>query len=286
MKEIPIILSSCDLYEDAWNPFFRLLQANWHNASKDVYLITESKKYIDSYFNVQCINYPSSYWSDRVIFALSKIHAEFAWFFLEDFFLEREVNEEIIKSAEECIVTDSNVGVIKFIPCITSSWYNDKVFIDTYFSEIPYSSKHRSNLMLSLYRISYFSQMLRHKETPWDFEAFGTYRSRRLKEKVLIQNDSFPLAFPYNYQIKYGFGISKKKWLRNNQKLFEQYGINVDFEKLGWYEEVAAPKIIGLKRTFLQKCIMPVINPKLFFTIMSVIIKEWYYKISHLHHYF
>ena len=286
MSEIPIIVSRCDLYEDAWNPFFRLIKANWPEAPSVVYLITESKEYHDTDFDIHCIHSPSPWWSDRVQFALSQINATYGWFFLEDFFIESRVNNEIAISAVSCITNDKTIGVIKFIPHITPSWYDENKVVNEYFSEIPPSFSQRSNLMLSLYNLSYFSDMLRKKETPWDYELFGTHRSRHLKEKVLVQNNHCPLAFPYNYQIKYGYGISKRKWLKNNKHLFEHYGIQVDFERLGWYEYETSTKIIGLKRTFFQKVTMPITNPLLFWRIISTIMKNLFYKICHITHYF
>lgn len=289
MSDYPIVVSSCDLYKDAWNPFFRLLQINWENCPKKVYLITETENYSDPYFDVTVLHHNSPIWSNRVINTIKNIESEYFWFFLEDFFLEERVNTEIIDSAIHCIETEKNVGVIKFIPNIAPNWYNNSESCwkgYKYFSQIPKESKARSNLMLALYNKDYFCKLLRKNESPWDFEKFGTYRTRRYPEEILIQNDLFPLAFPYNYQIKYGFGISAKKWLRNNKKLFERYNIEVNFENLGWYTGNEKVKIIGLKRSKKEKLLMPFKESKTFYKIISTILKDKIYCITHIRHYF
>ena len=126
--------------------------------------------------------------------------------------------------------------------------------------------------MLSLYKNTYFKKMLRRKETPWDFEKFGTFRSRKFDELVLVQNNMFPLAFDYNYEIRFGMGITKRKWLKNNKLLFERYGIDVNFDRLGWYEDTEN-RIVGLGRTKKEKLLMPFLNPKMFFTQIVVMIR-------------
>ncbi len=286
IKEPAILISSCDLYKDAWNPFFRLLEANWKNCPQKIYLVTESEEYKDCTFDVKCIHSASSLWSNRIIDVLKQIDEDYIWFFLEDFFLEEEVNEEIINRAVSTIKNSTDIGVIKFIPNISDNWYDKNQVISDYFSVIPKDYKARSNLMISLYKKDYFLKMLRKKETPWDFEKYGTYRSRKYSEKILVQNNVTKLAFPYNYQIKYGYGISAKKWLKNNKPLFEKYGIQVNFENLGWYQGNEKEKIIGLKRSKKDKLLMPIKDPKMFWKIISYYLKNIKYNITHIRNYF
>ncbi|MBQ3133408.1 MAG: hypothetical protein IJC17_03930 [Clostridia bacterium] len=243
-SDVVLLISSCDLYEDAWNPFFRLLEANWPDCPETIYLLTETKTYVDSYFKVKCIHSTERYWSDRMMAALEDVKEKYLWFFLEDFFLEEKVNNEIAEAAVNCIKNNSDVGVIRFIPEISARWYTDAV-IERYFSPIPKDFPQRSNLMLALYNKDYFKRMLRSKETPWDFEKFGKHRSRIYKDEVLIQTVDYPLAFPYNYSIAKEIGISQRKWMRKTKELFDRYHLSVDYENLGWYEK---PKWNGKTR--------------------------------------
>ncbi len=287
-EDISLLVSSCDLYEDAWNPFFRLLQQYWPDCPAKIYLVAETKTYTDSYFDINCIQYNSSNWSDRIIYALERIDSTYIWFFLEDFFLEKNVDETIVCAAINCIRHSSDIGVIKFIPDVYDKWYDSSVTIDRFFSPVPKGFRNRSNLMISLYRKDYFMKLLRRKESPWDFEKFGVYRSRRYSEKILLQNNKTDLAFPYNYQIKKGYGISSKKWLKNNKSLFEMHGIEVNYDNLGWYDINVdkPPKIIGLRRSFSEKLLMPVKNPRLFFEIVGIEVKNFIYCVRHFRHYF
>lgn len=33
MDQVSMLILSCDLYEDAWSPYFRLVQRNWEKSS-------------------------------------------------------------------------------------------------------------------------------------------------------------------------------------------------------------------------------------------------------------
>ena len=140
--------------------------------------------------------------------------------------------------------------------------------------------------MISLYKKDYFLKMIRSNETPWDFEKFGTYRSRKYHELILLQTADYPIAFPYNYQIKYGYGISNRQWLPKNKELFDKYRIVVKYENLGWYDYSCRKKVTGLKRTTKEKVLMPINNPKEFWRIVTYELKNKLHSIRHIRDYF
>ena len=53
--DITILVNSCDLYEDAWYPFFKLLQIQWKDCPYDVVLHTETKVYDCDFMDVRTI---------------------------------------------------------------------------------------------------------------------------------------------------------------------------------------------------------------------------------------
>lgn len=279
--DFSILVSSCDLYEDAWNPFFRLLQKNWPECPQRIYLNTETKNYKDEYFDVICLHSPKSLkWGDRLLNALKKIESEYIMFFLEDFFLLDRVNNDLFLEALSLIRLDS-IGVIKFIPHVQPESYYHSEISENFFPTYK-NFRARNAGMASLWKKDYYIKLLKPYENPWEFELFGAIRSKRFKENIFFQNEHLPCAFPYEVLIKYGYGITKKKWLKNNRELFEKNKINVDFDKLGFLEDADIPqKIVGKKRTKKEKLQMPFKNPKLFLRIVSHEINQKIYYIKH-----
>ena len=48
-------------------------------------------------------------------------------------------------------------------------------------------------------------------------------------------NENYPIIFDYRVNIAEGYGITESKWLPKNKDLFERYGIEVNYDRLGWY---------------------------------------------------
>ena len=193
------------------------------------------------------------------------------------------MNNDLFIEAIDCMKENILVGAIKFIPHVpTNSYYCDES-ISKAFSPTYRDYRARNAGLASLWRKDYYVKLLRAYENPWEFELFGAKRSKKYPEMILFQNNSLPVAFPYEVLIKYGYGITKKKWLPKNKELFEKHGIKVDYEKLGWFgDSDKNEKIVGLKRTKKEKLLMPFKDTKLFIKIVKIEIKNKLYMVSHI----
>lgn len=81
-SEVTILVSSCDKYEDAWEPFFRLLNIQWPDCPYNIVLSTETKNYDCDFLNVETINSsPKLSWSSRLKNVLTQISTEYVLFF-------------------------------------------------------------------------------------------------------------------------------------------------------------------------------------------------------------
>ena len=56
-KECSILVTSCDKYEDAWKPFFSLLNIMWPTCPYRIYLNTETKNHIEKIINVVFVDF-------------------------------------------------------------------------------------------------------------------------------------------------------------------------------------------------------------------------------------
>ena len=67
--DVTILVNSCDLYEDVWEPFFRLLKIQWPECEQyRIVLNTETKEYNCEFLKVETIcGGRNSTWSERIL---------------------------------------------------------------------------------------------------------------------------------------------------------------------------------------------------------------------------
>lgn len=238
MNNLTIIVNTCDKYEDAWNPFFRLMEINWPESENyKIILNTETKDYKCNYRNVKTVCSGNISWSKRLKNILESIDTDFVLFFLEDFFLRSPVNQKLFEEAFNLISENSDIGYIglKYTP---ERIFKDKNFTPTerFFSRDLLATKCRITAMSVLWRRSWLIELLDEKENPWEFENNASVRSKQYSYKVLEINNIngvCPPVFDFEDKIKYGYGITQGQWLPKNRELFEKYGIEVNFDNLG-----------------------------------------------------
>lgn len=233
MKKVTIVVNSCDLYEDAWEPNFKLFKIQWPGCPYDFILNSETKIYNGEVENVRTICYrKKSTWTERFRYVLEQIDSPYVLITLEDYFLLNKVNSDVFEKAVSIMENNLNVGMI----CLSQTSRED-IKTDQYEDENFYSRVINEKCMIwcriCLYRRDYLLELLRDHETIWEFEQYASYRARKLDYIILQQNNSSPEVFTFKIKIEDGYGITRGKWLPKNIELFEKHGIKVDFDRLG-----------------------------------------------------
>jgi len=239
MKDLTVLVNSCDKYSDAWEPFFKLMHDYWTECDYDIVLVTENKDYSCKYFNVKTIKCGQKPWGKRLKMALNSIDTKYVLYFLEDFFLLEKVNHDSFLEALNTIRNDGTIGYLglknnsKYIWKDGSDCHSKEKFINRDDLKIY----HRVNNMTAIWDREWFIKLIRVHETPWEFDNMASYRSHRYPYKVLlINNEVLPRCFTYEIDFEFGYGISQK-WLPNNKKLFKEHGIIVNFSNLGFLDQ-------------------------------------------------
>lgn len=252
MNKVTILVNSCDKYEDAWEPFFKILKINWPECEQyRIILNTETKVYNCDFLNIETVcGGKERTWSERLKFALSHIETDFILYMLEDFFLLEKVSHDTFLEALD-VIKKGDVGYIGLKYQEKREYRNpdDEDNTQRFINKDKVVSVNRINSMTALWKKSWLETLIRDHETPWEFELYGSERSRRTPEKVLIINNSdgaCPCVFNYNVDIQYGHGLTCGGWLPKNIELFEKYGIKVNFENLGikykiYYDAIGIP---------------------------------------------
>lgn len=237
-KDVTILVNSCDIYEDAWEPQFKLFKAQWPDCPYSFILNTETKEYKGNVDNVKTICYgKNGTWTERFEYVLNQIESPYILFTLEDYFLLNKVNVEVFEKAVAVMDNNSNVGMI----CLAQT-NRENVATNEYEDENFYSRIIDPKCMIwcriCLYRKEYLLKLLKAHESIWEFEQYASYRAMKLNYIILQQNNNQPEVFTFKVKVEEGYGITRRKWLPKNIELFEQFNIQVNFDNLGIYKPV------------------------------------------------
>ena len=240
MNNITILVNSCDKYESVWEPFFKLLLKQWPECKNyTIILNTETKVYNCDFLNIKTICSGTNLtWTKRLKNVLNQIETDYILYFLEDFFLREKVNHQTLLEAVNYIKTHNEVGYIglKYNPQHNFKDISKVDFSSHYLDKDKIIKINRVNHMTALWKKDWLFSLLRNHETPWEFETFGSVRSRRCSEKVLVLNcvnNTCPPVFVYDVNPEIGYAVYGGKWMPKNIELFKEHNIDVDFDILG-----------------------------------------------------
>ena len=91
-KTTALLISSCDAYEDLWEPFFTFLFRYWPDCPYPIYLITNHLSYPDS--RVQTIlSGDDKGWATNMRYALEKINSSHIIYLQDDYFIRHSSRE-------------------------------------------------------------------------------------------------------------------------------------------------------------------------------------------------
>jgi hypothetical protein len=245
-QNFTMLYCSCDKYEDAWEPFFRLLRIQWPEFDAPVLLNTESKSYAFPGLDIRTLSlYPSGEavtWGRRMVDHLQRIDTEYVLLMLDDFFLCRKVDDARFRRCLQWLAQDPDAAVFSFYKVPGK---NEPAPRYPGFVRRPQHGAYRFNCQASLWRTKDLLAFINSEESPWAWEVAGNYRSWRLRRSFYAADPACPLIFDY-YGDGDWSGIMRGRWYtRYVGPLFARYGIDVDFTKRGTIGEEAVGALVA-----------------------------------------
>ena len=239
-----IIVNTCDSFEDCWNPFFRLFKTYWADCQGKIFLNTEYKDY--SYPGLDIIavkgcgqhDYSKTKratWSQCLLWALDTVDTDVVLYLQEDYFFKDKVQNAIV---EEFVSLMEKEKEIKCIQLTDQSGKRTEKSNFPHLNIYDVKQPYRVSCQAALWRKDELKSILCKEESAWDFEEFGSQRSTIIAHLYLaVSRDWVTLnhfeIIPYIFT-----GIIRGRWKRDVVALFENNGIQVDFSKRGFEEDV------------------------------------------------
>ncbi|MBD2279339.1 MAG: hypothetical protein ACK4V0_05585 [Aphanizomenon sp.] len=164
---IPILVVSCDKYQDVWHPFFHCFFKNWPDCPYPIYLVSNTLEYPDDRVSSILIN-PDIDYSSNLIKALNQIPQEWVIFWVEDRPPAIPVDTaRLVKLIQ--LAQSKNAGYLKLIPCNPPALVDEAEEI----GELPKGSRYRISMTVALWKKETLLKILKAGETAWDIEKRG-----------------------------------------------------------------------------------------------------------------
>ncbi len=264
LNNLTILVNSCDSYEDLWEPFFKLFKKfGGELTSCPIVLNTESKKFSYDGLNIIC---PNAYdkpveWGRRLRRTLNSIKTDYVFFLLDDFFLQKPANIEMISQCLTWLEGNKNIGAFNFIPIEPAQ--KESISYKN-FCLMPIDMMYRFNAQACLWNKSILINSILDIESPWEWEIYGNIRNKTIMKNIDLFSLKFNVEEPYNYgfvdysnsnkdNILVHSAIMRGKWdLSCIDECFKKNHINIDYSIRGLYTpESSTPK----KRGFVYRCL-------------------------------
>lgn len=259
-----VLVSSCDAYDDLWYPFFTILKKQWPELSNyNIVLNTESKSYHYEGLHIKCFELYSVgkkiTWGKRLIETLERIDSKYIIFLLDDFFLTDRVDQSKIDKCVDYLEKDNNISVFQLHSTFDKRGVRSKDYAG--FELRSKDGKWRLNTQAAIWRREKLVSYIRPHESAWDWEVYGSERSRRYTEDFYVLSEEEKSVF--SYEAAWGGAIHRGKWTPYAVVLCNQYGIDIDFEIRGYETQKPPfdkPEYLGGKRGIKELFRPPFIN--------------------------
>lgn len=234
-KDCTLVLSTYDGGEDLWEGFFKALITQWAGFNMPVVMNTETKSYSFPGINIKVINSgdssKSKVWGRRLINTLKQVETEYILLFLEDFWLDAPVDTVHFEKCLQWMRENQDVANISF-----QRTHGENIKDNRFerFERRPKKGEYRMNCQVGLWRRRKLIEFIRPHENPWEWEKYGSIRSRRYGDSLYSLIDGAPKVFSYDL----GGVVYKGRW---NKKavvpLVEKYNLSIDFSQRGFHED-------------------------------------------------
>lgn len=189
--DISVLVSSCDRFFDAWQPFAYFFRKFWPECPFAVYLIGNELRVQSTGIRYIPVGADKG-WATNMQQALQRIETPYFLYFQEDYFLTAPVDQAQLASD---ITYAFEHDVASFSFCDLSLLEPEFGRTKERFAVVSENSRGRTRLQVTLWKREAFAALLRAGETAWDMEARGSERSRGLRIVSYTGRAAAPITY-------------------------------------------------------------------------------------------
>lgn len=211
-ENFAILVLSCDKYSDLWDGFFKCFFKNFPSGSNYKIYLGSNTKIFEHPQVLSILSGHDDDWSSSYIRILRQIPEVKILVLLEDIFISSPINIAKLNIALDFAITN-DVNYLRFFANPTP----DIPTLNPLIGEIIPGAPYRTTVC-GLWNKHTLLSILLPGESPWDFEVFGSHRSKYFNKFFSTWN---PL-------IEYKNLIEKGGWIMPSVKWALDQGIKLD----------------------------------------------------------
>jgi hypothetical protein len=217
-EDVCVLVSSCDAYSDAWDPFFALFRRFWPDCPYPIRLISNTLQ--PDFPGVQSLPIGADRaWAGNMLVALQQLPHRYFLYFQEDYFLQAPVDTTQVRRVLE-FAGQTGAGFIR----LSGAPNPDQKHANSLgLGLLSAAVKFRVSLQAACWQRDLLTALLVDGETGWEMEIAGTVRSRSLNTRFFSVHSRRPVFDYYRHT-----GILKGKWVPGALRLCQREGVTVD----------------------------------------------------------
>lgn len=234
--EVAVLVFAYEGFEEIWPIFFDRLNKYWKEVPFKLYFAS-SKAIKINYDYVFLELDKEQTWTERLCSALNKVDSKYVLFFLEDWLITTEIDNENIYETINYILKNDILYYKFFFPSFSSN-YNKKFKFDENRYYIDENRKYGISIQPAVWNREYLVKLLeRLKINAWEFE-------KELDSMNLINEESL-IKHVYDSRnlLNLSHALIKGKYVRNVYKIIKKE-----------YKQTFNIKQMGIVETFVLKC--------------------------------
>lgn len=213
-NDLCIYISSFDGYTDVWNGFFKRFEKFWPDCPYPRYLGCNQKT--ADYKDLTILHTKGMPdWSTGVIEHLSQIKEDYILLLLEDYYLSKKVDTDLIETMFGYVKTLdlAYLSLFAYPPTDTAIQGYPLIGFNSQ------AMQNRMNTQAAIWKKEVLIDLLRKGESPWEFEINGSARSNRYAGQF---------CGVWKHAIHYQLAVGRGKWHREVYHCLRREGIEVD----------------------------------------------------------
>lgn len=162
--KVAVVVSSCDAFQECWDPFIFSLNKYWADCPWDVYIVSNYNSVDSENVNFILVGEDKG-WASNLKKAISQIDADYIVYLQEDYFLDFKVDSAQIKQ-HLAYCSENNIDYLRLF----GPFFDEYAIADTPYSLSPKSKRYRLCLRSAIWKKKSFDKILIDGYSGWQFE--------------------------------------------------------------------------------------------------------------------